>query len=78
MGITAQVGARRANKLFYSFWITSQRGKALSVSTRHRFSGLWSLAGALTFHIGLHFLLFSGIFREKGIGRIDRYQFLAT
>ena len=59
------------NKLFYSFWITPRRGQVLSVSTRHRPVDLWALAGALTSHIGLHFLRFSDIF-NGGRDREDR------
>jgi hypothetical protein len=69
--ILRAMGSVPHNKLFYSFWITPRRGETLSVSTRHRPSDLWALAGALTSHIGLHFLRFSDIF-NGGRDREDR------
>ena len=59
------------NKLFYSFWITPRCGETLRVSTRHRPSDVWALAGALTSHIGLHVLRFSDIVNGER-SRADR------
>jgi hypothetical protein len=58
-------GLVKPNKLFYSFWLTPRRGETLRVSTRHRPSDLWVLAGALTFHIGLHCLRCSDMFHGE-------------
>src|SRR5688572_16255809 len=57
---------------------SARRAPTLSVSTRHRPSDVWALAGALRSSMG--FIVYGSpiLLTEKGIGRIDHDPCLAT
>ena len=68
----------RAEQVILQFLHNSTPLKGSQVSLhRNRLAGLWSLPGALTSHIVLHFLRFSDTFRGAKIGKVDRDQYLA-